>query len=73
MTNHNKPVVPKAEEALDEMKFEVAEELHIPLTHGDNGDLTARECGKIGGNMVRELIEKGEEELLEEKETPHRG
>jgi len=68
MTNKKDPVVKGAEEALDELKFEVADELDIPLKHGDNGELTARECGKIGGNMVKELIEKGEEELLEEKE-----
>ncbi len=67
MTNRNKPVVPKAEEALDDLKFEVADELDIPLTHGDNGDLTARECGKIGGNMVKELIEHAEEDLADEQ------
>ncbi len=68
MSNRNEPVVKGAEEALDELKFEVAEELDIPLIHGDNGDLTARQCGKIGGHMVKELIEKGEQELMEETE-----
>lgn len=64
----NEPAVKGSEDALEDLKFEVADELDIPLTEGDNGDLTARECGKIGGNMVKELIEKGEEQLLEEKE-----
>lgn len=72
MTHNNEHLVPAADEALDELKFEVADELHIPLKHGDNGDLTARQCGKIGGNMVKELVEKGEEALAEEEEeSPH--
>lgn len=68
MSAKNEPLVHGAEDALEDLKFEVADELDIPLSHGDNGDLTARQCGKIGGNMVKELIEKGEEELMEEKE-----
>lgn len=42
------------------VKYEVAEDLHIPLTHGDNGELTSKEAGKIGGkiggSMVQEMI-----------------
>jgi len=57
--------------ALDSYKYEVAAELGIPLQHGDNGDLTSREAGRIGGRlggrlggqMVRRLIEIAERQL----------
>jgi hypothetical protein len=61
-------LVPKADDELDELKQEVAEELGVPLREGaDNGDLTAREVGKVGGNMVRRLVELGEEKLAEDE------
>lgn len=51
----------------DRFKFEVAEELGIPLKKGYNGDLTAREAGRIGGRiggtMVKVMIRHAEEEL----------
>lgn len=51
----------------DRFKFEVAEELGIPLKKGYNGDLTAREAGRIGGriggNMVKVMIRHAEEQL----------
>jgi hypothetical protein len=57
--------------ALDGYKFEVAAELGIPLRHGDNGDLTSREAGKLGGHiggrlggqMVRRMIQLAEQQL----------
>lgn len=60
---HNKKLVPKAENALDELKYEVAAEQGIELKDGDNGDITARDAGKIGGNMVKKMIEYAEEHM----------
>lgn len=53
-----KTVVPEAKEALNRMKFEIASENGINLKQGYNGDLTAKENGKIGGQMVKRLIEQ---------------
>lgn len=55
--------VPEAESALDKLKYEVAAEEGIPLKHGDNGDIKARDAGKIGGNMVRKMIKYAEEHM----------
>ena len=55
------------DDVLDRYKFEVASELGIPLRRGDNGDLTTREAGRIGGiiggRMVKVLIRQAEEAL----------
>lgn len=63
MSRSNKKVVPEAQNALDKMKFEIASELNIPLKNSDNGDLTARQAGQIGGNITRRLIKMAEEQL----------
>ncbi|WP_256759270.1 alpha/beta-type small acid-soluble spore protein [Cohnella sp. WQ 127256] len=51
----------------DDVKYEVAEELGVPLTRGHNGNLTTEEAGqvggKIGGTMVREMIRLAQERL----------
>lgn len=53
-----------APDDLDELKESVAEDLDIPYEpDGDNGDLTAKQLGKLGGNMVKRLIQKGEQVL----------
>ena len=59
----NTPEVPKAKDALEKFKFEVANELGVPLKHGYNGDLTSRENGSVGGEMVRQMIRRQEEEM----------
>lgn len=52
------------EEALDDLKMDVADDVDVPLEeNGDNGDLTARQLGKVGGQMVRRLVRRGEEAL----------
>ncbi|MGI6004755.1 MAG: alpha/beta-type small acid-soluble spore protein [Christensenellales bacterium] len=51
-------MVPNARQALDNMKFESAKELGVNLKEGDNGDLTARENGSIGGSMVQKMIKQ---------------
>ena len=54
---------------LDELKQEVAEDLDIPFDpDGDNGDLTAKQLGQLGGNMVKRLVRKGEEALQSDDE-----
>ena len=55
--------VPQAKEARDKFKMEVANELGVPLKNGYNGDLTSREAGSIGGEMVRQMIKKQEESM----------
>lgn len=59
----NTPEVPKAKNALDRFKFEVANEIGVPLKQGYNGDLTSRENGSVGGEMVRQMIRRQEEEM----------
>ena len=53
-----KAVVPEAKERLNRMKFEIANEYGINLKQGYNGDLTAKQNGTIGGQMVKKLIEQ---------------
>jgi hypothetical protein len=55
--------VPQAKEAMDRFKMEVASEIGVPLKQGYNGDLTSRESGSIGGEMVRQMIKKQEESM----------
>ena len=52
-TSSNKAVVPEAKGALDRFKYEVANELGVPLTDGYNGNLTSRQNGSVGGYMVK--------------------
>ena len=47
----------KGREALERFKMESANEVGVNLKSGDNGDLTAREAGKIGGQMVKKMID----------------
>lgn len=63
MANNNQKVVPQARQALDRMKFEVASQVGVNLTDGYNGNITARDAGKVGGNMVRRLIEMAENQI----------
>ncbi|MFL0196224.1 alpha/beta-type small acid-soluble spore protein [Clostridium sp. WILCCON 0269] len=59
----NNLVVPQAREALDRFKMESAQEVGVNLKNGYNGDLTAREAGSIGGNMVKKMVEAYEQGL----------
>ena len=63
MTNSNKKVVPEARESLDKFKYEIANEMGISLKDGYNGNLSSRDAGRIGGNMVRKLIEQAEKNM----------
>ena len=62
-TSSNKAVVPEAKGALDRFKYEVANELGVPLTDGYNGNLTSRQNGSVGGEMVRKMIEAQERQM----------
>ena len=53
--NSNQPVVPSAREALNKFKMEAAQEVGVNLKEGDNGDLTSREAGSVGGQMVKKM------------------
>lgn len=59
----NQTTVPQARAALDNMKYEIAKELGINFKQGDNGDLSARENGYVGGYMVKRLIEQAERQM----------
>lgn len=63
MTNSNSKVVPEAREALNKFKYEVASEVGVNLKQGYNGDISARDAGRIGGQMVRKLIETAEKQI----------
>ena len=52
----NKMSVPEAKGAMDKFKMEVASELGVPLKEGYNGDLTSRQAGSIGGELVRKML-----------------
>lgn len=59
----NRVEVPEAKAALERFKTEVASELGVNLKEGYNGDLTSKEAGSIGGEMVRRMIKKQEESM----------
>ncbi len=59
----NQPVVPSAREALDKFKMEGAQEVGVNLKQGYNGDLTSREAGSVGGQMVKKMIEAYENSM----------
>ena len=61
--NTNKPNVPQARAAMDKFKMEAASEVGVNLKEGYNGDLTSREAGSVGGQMVKKMIESYEKSL----------
>ena len=54
--NSNRLVVPGAREAMDKFKMEAANEVGVNLKQGYNGDLTSRQAGSVGGQMVKKMI-----------------
>jgi len=61
--NSNRKLVPEAQSALDRFKYEVASEVGVTLKDGYNGDISARDAGRIGGNMVRKMIQQVENSM----------
>ena len=62
-SNTNKKLVPEAMSALDKFKYEVASEVGVNLKDGYNGDISSRDAGRIGGNMVKKLIQQAESQM----------
>ena len=62
-SNNNQINVPEAREAMYNMKHEVANELGITLNQGYNGNISAKDAGHIGGNMVKKMIEAQERQM----------
>ena len=59
----NKNVVPEAKEALNKFKMQAASEVGVNLKQGYNGDLTSKQAGSVGGQMVKKMIESYENSL----------
>ena len=62
--NSNKKLVPEAMSALDKFKYEVASEVGVTLKDGYNGDISAKDAGRIGGQMVRKMIQQAENSMI---------
>ena len=63
-TNSNRKLVPEAMDSLDRFKYEVASEVGVNLKNGYNGDISAKDAGKIGGNMVKKMIQQAENNMI---------
>ncbi len=61
----NKINVPEARAALEQYKYEVANEIGVPLKKGYNGDLTSAQNGYVGGYMVKKMIEEQEKMMAD--------
>ena len=61
--NNNKINVPEAKAAMNKFKMEAAAEMGVNLKEGYNGDLTSREAGSVGGQMVKKMIESYENSI----------
>lgn len=62
-SNNNQTLVPQAREALNRFKMEAAGEVGVNLKQGYNGDLTSRQAGSIGGQMVKKMIAQVENSM----------
>ncbi len=63
MSRSNTYEVPGAKEAMSKFKQEVANEVGVNLKQGYNGDLTSKQAGTIGGNMVKKMIQQAENQM----------
>jgi hypothetical protein len=63
MAKSNSYEVPGSKEAMNKFKQEVANEVGVNLKQGYNGDLTSRQAGTIGGNMVKKMIHQAESQM----------
>ena len=62
-SNNNQLNIPQAREAMDKFKMQAASEVGVNLKNGYNGDLTSREAGSVGGQMVKKMIEAYEQNI----------
>ena len=63
MTSNSKMTNKQAKAALDKFKYEVANEIGVNLKQGYNGDLTSKQAGSIGGEMVKKLVAKAANDM----------
>ena len=63
----NKNVVPEAREALNQFKMQAASEVGVNLKNGYNGDLTSKQAGSVGGQMVKKMVESYENSIKNSK------
>ena len=63
MARSNKNVVPEAMDSLERFKYEVASDVGVNLKNGYNGNISARDAGRIGGNMVKKMIQQAENQM----------
>ena len=63
MARSNKNIVPEAMDSLERFKYEVASEVGVNLKNGYNGNISARDAGRIGGNMVKKMIQQAENQM----------
>ena len=63
MAKSNSYEVPGAKEAMNKFKQEVASEVGVNLKQGYSGDLTSKQAGTIGGNMVKKMIHQAESQM----------
>jgi len=59
----SKKTIPEARQYMDNMKYEVAGQLGVNLTQGYNGNITSKDAGHIGGQMVKKMIEQSERSM----------
>ncbi|AYF54685.1 alpha/beta-type small acid-soluble spore protein [Clostridium botulinum C] len=64
MARNNRALVPEAREGLNKFKMEAANAVGVNLKQGYNGDLTSRQAGSIGGQMVKTMVEQYEKNNL---------
>jgi small acid-soluble spore protein D (minor alpha/beta-type SASP) len=63
MASRNRQLVPEARAGLNKFKMEAAQEVGVDLKDGYNGDLTSRQNGSVGGQMVKKMVEQYEKNL----------
>ncbi|MBS5734793.1 MAG: alpha/beta-type small acid-soluble spore protein [Clostridiales bacterium] len=63
MSKNSKTLVPEAKEAMNRFKMEAANEVGVNLKQGYNGDITAKQAGSVGGQMVKKMIENAENSM----------
>ena len=59
----NKSMIPEAKEAMNQFKMQAANEVGVNLKQGYNGDLTSKQAGSIGGQMVKKMVESYEKNM----------
>ena len=64
MKSNNQINIPEAKNGMEQFKMQAAQEVGVNRQNGDNGQLTSREAGSIGGQMVKKMVEAYEQGLV---------